>query len=283
MVDIKKKLLKQRDLRVAKETRENESALSEVKDLLQAEGTEDTSMLKYFGTSETLSKVKSKASELKSFEPNTQVTFEDVRTVCKRYALKCLPASQYQKSLPLSVLHNLRKFEAELPEHLQGNRRRFAYDEVPTGKLNKERLLVIAPKNHFKVNGTFKIQKDPVLLYITEGTVGRRTIDVSGPFATSEERVAAYVRQENSFEIIDKWGKDFTFLRRIKGLMQYSWTFNIAFFLVCFYSAFKGAYFMADHIGDGPLPVLFLGLCAIGYILYVCFTWKHKESWEMDA
>jgi len=280
MVDIKKKLLHRRDLRVARETRENESALAEVKHLLQAEEAGDTSMLRYFGTSETLTNVKNKAFQLKSFEPNTQVTYADVRTVCKRYALKCLPASQYKKSLPLSVLHTLKKFEDELPEYLQESYS--SYHSQKTGRLDKKRLLVIAPKNHFKVNGTFKIQRDPVLLYITEGSIGRHYIDIFHPF-WENERADVYVSRDNSFEIIDKWGKDFTFLRRIKGLMQYSWAFNIAFFIVCIYSAFKGASFMADHLGDSPLPVLFLGLCAIGYILYAGFTWKHQESWEMDA
>jgi len=282
MVDIKQELLHQRDLRVAKETIANKSALAEVEDLLKIETTEDTSMLSYFGTQETLAKAKKKAAELKSFGPNTQVTYKDVEIVCKKYALKCLPASQYQKSMPVSVLHNLRKFESELDEHLQGKTEgSYSYRGNPNGKIDPERLLVIAPKSHFKVNGTFKIQRDPVLLYITEGSTGSNRVVIQHEF-TENEYANNYVYTNNSFQIIDKWGKDFTLFRRLKGLFQYSIIANIILFALCLYGSFKGADAL-DNITPGAIPVYFLLACAIAYVIWASYTWKREDSWSLDA
>lgn len=128
---------------------EQEFILLSVKENLSMEEGKDLEMLKHFGTHKILTDAKQTKKLNLSFINGEYLSEKDIKTVCNKYALKCLPTYYYQNRVPMSALNDMRKFEKDRSVYLRS-------EELSSN------LFIIAPKNQFALTDR---PKDPVLLY----------------------------------------------------------------------------------------------------------------------
>ena len=185
-----------------------ENALSEVKALLDAHEQEDRTMLEYAGLDSKIKAaddIKGELLERKIFinKYGEIITASQINDICLKYNLKCLPISKYKGNIGPLVAKDIKNF---ITMHgLEGDARAGNF---------KRKLFIMAPKELFQYENR---PKDPILLYCPNSSYGE-------------------VRNEKEyFTVVSKWGEDFTFTQRIKGLLDVKFFlthYSIALFLV---------------------------------------------------
>lgn len=125
---------------------ESQKALQGVIGHLADADKETRESIKYFGTSNSISELKSNLRANQGILNEGLVSIDDIRRICLQYNLRFRPTSDYIKAVPFAALDDIRKFKGSC-----GN----AFD--------KSNLFIIAPKNHFQ--SITVDEKDPVVLY----------------------------------------------------------------------------------------------------------------------
>lgn len=201
----------------AKLSKEQDKILDAVKNNLQQETNEDLEMLQYFGTKNVIAKAVENKEVSKQYSTGEYLTMKDIGKVCVKYDLKFLSASIYKNEIPLKALNDLKKFKETAPESKHFNfvkPKPYSIKGMMGGDYNitqeiidgdgensyyfdKNKLMIIAPSSHF--NSVDRPKKDPVLVYRTSGS---------------------WHSSDASYKIVSTWGNDFTFMRRIKGIIK---------------------------------------------------------------
>lgn len=188
---------------------DSEKLLESVTGHLAETDNETLKMLDLFATSKQVEEVKSKVQSSKTVLAKNYVTRADIKNVCIKYNLRFLPVRMYAKPVPFSALDDLRKFKETFKpgvyqptEHEQNMFRyefslRENFNPRFTSKeameyFHEDRLFIIAPASHFTTIHE-PVQRDPVICY----NFG-----------------------EGNYKVVTKFGNDFTWTRRIIGLVN---------------------------------------------------------------
>lgn len=170
--------------------KEADEALASVSEFLQQEDKQTFGMLQYFGYSKVINEAQQKketiertAAQARTLKALDCLTKEDIRKVCEKYYLKFLPAEQYNMPVPLHALEALKEFAKTT---------QMGRAWGPSSGIDPDKLFMIAPPSHFKLFER-PIPEDPILLYEIE---------------------------EGIYVLIVQWGNDFTFVRRIYGIVN---------------------------------------------------------------
>lgn len=142
-MNLLKELQKTAKENAEKLNKQQDILLDAVKENIQNENNRYLEMLRHFGTGHIVSAALNTKRINERVIAGGFLSESDIKTVCDKYALKCLPASTYKNEVPLKALNDLRIFSI--------------------GKPVEDRLFMIAPGSHFKKTERPKV--DPVLVY----------------------------------------------------------------------------------------------------------------------
>lgn len=281
-VDIRKELEKSIAKRQRVNKQEQEQEVAFLKSLLEGEHEKDKKMLNYFGTADVINVAANKAHMRKELSNSSVLTCAEIEEVCKKYGLACLPARQYKERIPASVLNNLRKYTEGIKVIMESDRGYCGKMELKDGTTRrtdiKRELFVIAPPPHFKTTGRTISPRDPILLFRTYSTFDdESTFDMYSEFiGGSRIEHQTCLRPTDEFTIIDKWGNDFTMLRRLVGLFKYSG--RKLFFIAMCYAAIIVAYWL--FIGANWHTMLYTILIPLFALIALLFRYTaHKDEW----
>jgi len=129
---------------------------------------------------------------------NSAFTSEEIKDLCVKYDLRMLPTSRFNGQLDSQITYKLRAF-IDAHENEMGNASSDFY--------------VIAPSNAFDLDGR-----------------------PAKPFVAIDPILVWKAPREDKYVYIHKWGKDFTFLRRLRGMFFESeasmWSFTTSFWII---------------------------------------------------
>lgn len=147
-MNVVEELLKEANKTYRAQMDDAKRALETVKENLAAQDSEALRQLDYFGTSKVIRNSTKVVQETKEVLEKGTLTESQVKIICKRYRLKCLPAEQYVKEVPLKALNDINHYK-----------KRNGIEEF----YGRDQLFVIAPEDHFRLGP--RPDKDPVVLH----------------------------------------------------------------------------------------------------------------------
>jgi hypothetical protein len=218
-----------------------ESVITEANRLLTAGADEEVKALRAAeldGQRKQVERAKGVEIERRDFEEKYDshvFTQEEIKDICIKYDLRFLNSRDYIGTLDSEVATKLKYFIKNHPEAGGGY----------------SAFYIMAPETSFhldnrKEKSFLTVNVDPVLLYKLPGN-------------------------ENKYVYVHKWGKDFTILRRLRGMILQStsnmWSFGISFWMIAITAIFGLLYdgFVAE-------PLQFLHFLWIG-AASVFLTW----------
>lgn len=189
--------------------------------------------------------------ERKSFEEQYKdhvFTEEEIKNICIKYDLRFLRSEFYRGNLDTQLGSKLKKFIEDHPE--VGN--------------SSDSFYIMAPDNCFELierpaKPFWTIKTDPVLMY--------------------------KLPKQNKYVYIHKWGRDFTILRRLRGMLLSSlsnmWSVGISMWMVILsalfgilYTGFTGEWYQYFHL-------IWIAAIAVGanYAM-LCIMFKDGENFR---
>lgn len=250
-INLVKELKKEKEVTISK----TEKVVQEATLLLQQDVDKEEEALRKAGLNYQLDFSRTKKSyqmERESFEKKYKgevFSFREIKSLCLKYNLRFLPANLFIGQLDNQVATKLKAF-MDLREGEIGN---YSPD-----------FMIVAPENAFRLEGTqpkSPRKLDPILFYRIPG--------------------------KDQYVFIWKWGKDFSFLRRLQGMyylsqksmINYTWCISFAILLGILKLSVPN--FIVNPVTlFWLIPAVGLSFASVFIFFSIRYNAAHDDNWE---